>query len=221
MLAAAVLTHALEPRAVQRDFWRRALDPRRLGAGGAALALFVHPAIVGAAIVAERSIGGVRSELAWPEGGALGLVSLAFFTIWFGPLPEELGWRGYALDRLRARFGALTASLVLGTAWAAWHVPLFFVPGTFQRGLGLGSARSLVFLASMLPLSVVMTWVYERTRRSTLSAVLVHATGNLCGALVSKTTRLAAFELVGLALAAAAIVIALGPRHFGPRESSG
>ena len=37
-----------------------------------------------------------------------------FLTFIQGPLPEELGWRGYALDQLQARWSALVSSLILG-----------------------------------------------------------------------------------------------------------
>ena len=36
---------------------------------------------------------------------------------------EEPGWRGFALGRLRARFGALAGPLVLGVFWVFWHLP--------------------------------------------------------------------------------------------------
>jgi membrane protease YdiL (CAAX protease family) len=31
-----------------------------------------------------------------------------------GPLSEEIGWRGYALERLQTRWNALTSSLMVG-----------------------------------------------------------------------------------------------------------
>lgn len=50
-------------------------------------------------------------------------------------LPEEYGWRGYALDRLQEHLGALPASLVLGSIWSLWHLPLHFIPGTTLKSI--------------------------------------------------------------------------------------
>jgi membrane protease YdiL (CAAX protease family) len=50
---------------------------------------------------------------------------------------EELGWRGFALPRLQARYSALTASLIIDIAWFAWHLPLFVVAGSSQVGVPL------------------------------------------------------------------------------------
>jgi membrane protease YdiL (CAAX protease family) len=105
---------------------------------------------------------------------------------------------------------ALAASLLLGVAWAAWHIPLFFIEGTFQNRLGLGSLRFWVFLASNIPLTVLMTWVYNHTKKSTLSAVFVHFSGNMVGAILAKTDRLALLELIGLTLAAIVLVARFG-----------
>jgi membrane protease YdiL (CAAX protease family) len=52
-----------------------------------------------------------------------------YSTLLGGPLFEEPGWRGFALPRLEAQFGPLPAALLLGTIWAAWHLPLFLYPG--------------------------------------------------------------------------------------------
>ena len=62
----------------------------------------------------------------------LSLIPFAIGILVFGPLPEELGWRGYAQDRFQSRYNALVSSLVIGAGWALWHIPLYFIAGTFQ-----------------------------------------------------------------------------------------
>lgn len=216
-LAAAALTQLREASATRRDFWIRVFDPRRLRWRWGLAALLMHPAIVALSILVDVSSGG---SLPRTEPGARSVpaaLSLLFFVFWFGPLPEEIGWRGFALDRLQGRMSALNASLALGSVWAIWHVPLFFVPGSFQESLSLGSFRSVVFLVSMVPLSVLMTWVYNNTDRSTLSAVLIHYSGNLCGALVVKSERVAALELGFLSLAAILVTAGWGARRLTRR----
>lgn len=214
LIAAVALTQLRESPATRRDFWIRIVDPRRLRGRWWAVALLLHPSLVALAFAVEIAIGGTPPA---PEAGIaspLAFLTLAFFVFWFGPLPEEIGWRGFALDRLQARTTALRASLLLGCVWALWHLPLFLVPGSYQAGLELGSPRSGIFFASMVPLSVLITWVYANTRRSTLSAVLVHWSGNLCGALVEKSDRVAAIELVLLVVAAAGVTWIWGARQL-------
>ena len=218
-IAAVVLTQLREAAATRRDFWVRAFDPRRLRWPWWAAALLLHPAIVALAFAADLVLGGPPPALATDTGSLPAVLTLLFFVLWFGPLPEELGWRGFALDRLQSRLNALQASLVLGSVWALWHVPLFFSPGTYQASLELGSMRSWVFLASMVPLSVLMTWVYNNTARSTLSAVLIHYSGNLCGALLSKSDRVASLELVFLTISAGVVVLGWGGRRLTGRGS--
>ena len=48
---------------------------------------------------------------------------------------EEIGWRGYVLPRLQAKYNALVASLIVGVIWGAWHLPKFL-------GVGANSERS-------------------------------------------------------------------------------
>ena len=212
LLWAVAFTHLNETRDTQRDFWRRIVDLRLIAPRWLAIALLVHPAIVAGAIGISVAFGDAAPALRLPSSGVVGWLTLAFFTFWFGPLPEEIGWRGFALDRLLGTHSALTASVVLGCVWAAWHLPLFAVPGTFQHDLDIATPRAWVFLATMVPLSVVMTWVYQRTARSTLAAALVHFSGNFCGALIVKSARLAVLELLVLCVAAALVVAFTGPR---------
>jgi len=218
LIGAILLTHLRETTETRRDFWRRIVDVRLLTPRWLCIALLLHPAIVAVALVVDFALRSTSPVLTLPAGGLSALLGLVFFTFWFGPLPEEIGWRGYALDRLQSHSSALRASVVLGLVWAAWHLPLFAVPGTFQHTIGVNNPRFWIFLASMVPLSVLMTWVYNNTRRSTLSAALVHFTGNLCGALVAKTAWLAGIELALLTLGAAVVVKVYGVRHLARHD---
>jgi len=62
------------------------------------------------------------------------LIAVSFVYIFFlgGPFQEEWGWRGYALDKLQARWSAFVSSVVLGVLWGAWHLPLFFIARKIQ-----------------------------------------------------------------------------------------
>jgi membrane protease YdiL (CAAX protease family) len=215
---ALILTHIREEPRTRKDFWVRIVDPRRIGWRWAIPTLLAHPAIVALAFLLDVALGGAVPHPAPEAQHPLALSQLAFFVFWFGPLPEEIGWRGFALDRLQLRMRALRASLVLGAVWALWHVPLFFVPGTFQHDLGIASVRFWLFLASILPLSVLITWVYNSTRRSTLAAVLFHFSGNLCGEIFAKSDRVAALELGLLVLAAVVLTIVFGSDHLSRQQ---
>lgn len=88
-----------------------------------------------------------------------------------GPLSEEIGWRGYALERLQTRWNALTSSLMVGLAWGLWHLPLFFMVGTSQHELGI---PFIGFLVGMMANSILYTWLYNNTKQSLWSAILLH-----------------------------------------------
>ena len=134
--------------------------------------LFV-PALALVASLLDRLLDGAGLQLEDTGSSILArpltVLPLIAFLLFFGPIPEELGWRGYALDRLQARWSAGVASLILGLVWASWHLPLFWIAGTYHQQLGVGSVRFWLYLASFLPQSVLITWVYNHTERSILS----------------------------------------------------
>lgn len=41
---------------------------------------------------------------------------------------EEIGWRGFALPHLQARFSPLVSSIILGFLWGIWHIPVALDP---------------------------------------------------------------------------------------------
>jgi membrane protease YdiL (CAAX protease family) len=86
---------------------------------------------------------------------------------------EEIGWRGYALPRLAARFGLARASIVLGLIWACWHLPQFFIPEADTYGQSF-----FVYVLQVTALSVAMAWLYARTNGSLLLVMLLHSAVN-------------------------------------------
>ena len=105
--------------------------------------------------------------------GHLFLAQLGSFLplLIIGPLSEEIGWRGYALERLQTRWNALTSSLIVGLVWALWHLPLFMMLGTSYHESG---DPFIGFMIKMTASSILYTWLYNNTKHSLWSAILLH-----------------------------------------------
>ena len=88
-----------------------------------------------------------------------------------GATGEELGWRGFALPRLQSKYGALSSSIIVGLIWAGWHIPYWPIPGWFPK---MQSIPFLAFTLQSVAKSVIMTWIYNRTKGSVLLATLFH-----------------------------------------------
>jgi membrane protease YdiL (CAAX protease family) len=127
-----------------------------------------------------------------------------FFAIYLTQaLPEEYGWRGFALDRLQARWNALTASLVLGFLWGLWHLPLHFMTGTTQEVIPVPE-----FILKQMVGAIFYTWVYNNTNRNVFLAILMHAAWNVYGGLIPYwVTSQGRWINFSVELAAAGVII--------------
>jgi uncharacterized protein len=122
-----------------------------------------------------------------------------------GPLGEELGWRGYALPRLLARWNATTAALFLGAVWVLWHVPAFFIAGA----LGSSFANFGWWALDTVALSVFMTWIFVNANGNVLVAGMIpHFVINGMGAVGGWLSRPA--EACALAAAAVSVILIWG-----------
>lgn len=85
-----------------------------------------------------------------------------------GPM-EEFGWRGLALPLLQRRFAPLWASLLLGLAWATWHLPAFFLSGSPQSAWPFAP-----YFIGVLAITVILTPMFNAARGSILIAAIFH-----------------------------------------------
>ncbi len=91
---------------------------------------------------------------------------------------EELGWTGFAISRLRRRFGVWTTGLIAGLLWGAWHYIAAFWSSGDAAGAwvpALLAAQMLFYAAVLPPFRMLMVWVYSHTESLPL-AMLMHAT---------------------------------------------
>jgi membrane protease YdiL (CAAX protease family) len=125
---------------------------------------------------------------------------------------EEIGWRGFALPRLQAKYNALTASLILGIVWALFHLPLFFT-----RGDSFASTPPLSFLIRMIAAAILFTWLSNNTGGSLLLAYLMHAASNFWPRVLPLAAMAAPFAWLGdgvTILAVALVVLIYGSTHL-------
>jgi hypothetical protein len=100
-----------------------------------------------------------------------------WFLLFLAPLVEELAWHSYGTDCLRQRMNLLTTSLLFGVFWAIWHMPLSFIQGYYHSNVAeTGLLYSLNFMFSLIPYVVLMNWLYYKTNRSILVAIVFHIT---------------------------------------------
>lgn len=165
---AAFAMAAAGGREERREFFAR-LTAWRVAPPWYALALLLPLPITAVRSGLEFALG-ARGAIEPLPVSALGLV---VFVLVAG---EEIGWRGYALPRLLPRFGPWGASAILGGAWALWHLPLFFMPGMPQFGSPFAA-----FPLYTIALSVLLTFLAQRTRGSVVVATLFHGAVNTFG----------------------------------------
>jgi membrane protease YdiL (CAAX protease family) len=199
-VAALIVAALADGRAGVGDLFRR-LAIWRVAPGWYAVALGL-PALLSLLVVGLGILLGAPAQVRFSD---LSPLTLTLFVLVIG---EELGWRGFALPRLQARFGALGASLLLGLLWAAWHLPNQFIPGLEVYGYGFPA-----FTAYVVAMTVLFTWLANHTRESVLLAWLFHGAINTL-IFINPTTDLVQRWWLSAAVYGAAgliIVLATGP----------
>lgn len=132
---------------------------------------------------------------------------------------EEFGWRGFALPRLQAEYTALAASVIIGAAWAAWHLPLVLM------GISFGEGPPALYILWIAAAAIVLTWLYNSTGGSVLLCMLFHASNNSADLFAVRGQVSETVELLGTIadigmwwLAALVLIGVHGIHHLSSRQ---
>jgi len=165
-----------------RDLLRTYRKPRG-SFGYYLLALILVPAIWLLGNLLSRALGTELPFSRYPVLDGKLLMMVIFFFLYnliYGGLSEEPGWRGFALPRLQARFSPLVSSLILGVIWAVWHAPAKF-GGIEATSL----SDTLVEWVLIVLVTIIFTWLFNRTKGSILVTALIHPAMNTTGSFLN------------------------------------
>lgn len=210
-LAAFILTPLLEGRDGLARLLGRAFHWRfnvRWYLAALGLPLIGTLALIGLYALLDRAPDTLGSVGGWLQGMArhspVLLLTLALGVV--VTAGEEFGWRGFVLPRLRAVRTDLAASLGVGVVWGLWHLPALWPFNPKLDALDLG-----FFMADILAVSVIYTWLYANSGGSILLVSLFHSAYDTMVMYASATLpflRAArGYELLVMAIIAALIVM--------------
>jgi uncharacterized protein len=206
-----------------RDLGRRIVDPRVVPARWWLVIALFYPLLAFAAAALAAVFGattrpldlaGAAARLADPAG----LIAMIGFILLIGPLPEEIGWRGFLQDRLQLRWSALAASLLIGLVWWVWHLPLFVLPGYFDA-FGRVAPTPLEFLLNIMPAAVLYAWVYNSAGRSVLAVIAFHFMENFTSEFLGFAAEARPYRLVIACALAVLVIVWSGPRMLRRAEA--
>ncbi len=199
MFAAAIVVSREVEHTRVRELLARSFDFNRIKVRSWYLpALLTMPAVMTLSFIALRLAG---TDV--PTAHINPVMALILCAIFFvAALGEELGWSGYAIDPMQARWGALVAAILLGGLWAVYHY------------VGLVQAqRSLEWIAWWTLYTVagrvILVWLYNNTGGSVFAATLFHMTINVTWQLFPVEGSYFDPRVTGLILALLAVLILL------------
>ena len=203
MLAALVFVYREDKRAGVLALLKRSFDFRRIGRKRWYVPIVALMPGVGVLVYGLMRWMGMPVPV--PQLAVLPTL-LMFLGFFAGALGEELGWSGYAIDPMQARWGALRASVHLGLVTTLWHiVPLVQA----HRPLAWIAWWCVYSLAARL----LIVWLYTSTGKSVFAAALFHTMLNLSWMLFPVYGSFFDMRLAGLVMAFVAALVALVGRR--------
>lgn len=209
-------------KALKDDLKRKLISFYRLKPLNILIAVIVFALIVLASILISIVFGGSTNQLSFTEDFSFSIGGAsALLTILLASVIEEIGWRGYGEDSVAEYHSWFKESIIFGIVWALWHLPLFWIPGTYQCGLReMGFLYMFNFLASIVPLGFITTWVYVKNNRSMLASIIFHLFINTMQEKIAMTPETKCIESL-VVVAVAVIIVMCNKEMFFEKEHIG
>ena len=174
------------------------------------LAIIVFAMIIVASILLSLLFGQSIEQFAFTEDFSFTGVGIAgaFITILVASIIEEVGWKGYCEDSIGDYMNWFWESMIFGVLWSLWHLPLLFIPGTYQAGLMVNPLYVANFFISGVPMGFIITWVYLVSDRSILACMVFHLFVNFMQEKIAMTPETKCVETIVVTVATAIIVLA-------------
>jgi len=100
--------------------------------------------------------------------GSTSFYAISFFAMLIGSTAEEIGWRGFLLPNLQKKHTPFVSSIIVGILWGVWHL-------NFTGGI----IGFLLYTITIIEMSILMTWLYNRTDGNLYLMSLWHLTINI------------------------------------------
>lgn len=205
---------------LKRDYKEKLTGFFRIKPLNIILGLLMFTALIFASIGISLLFGESTDQFGFADGFSFsigGTPTLAVLLI--TALFEELGWRGYAEDSIAQYHSWFDESMIFGVLWAAWHLPLFFIKGTYQANiLAMNPWYMVNFFAGILPIGFFFTWVYVGNKRSIFACSIVHFAVNFLQEQINMTQNTKCIETVLLYVLAAVLVLCNKDMFFEKRH---
>ena len=194
---------------LKKDFINRFIDLRLINLKVLLAFFLIMPLTVLVSIYLSLPFGGSTSQFQFAEGYSFssGFVP-AFLTLVLASTFEELGWRGYGFESLQSRYTFFAASIVFSILWSLWHFPLIFVNHMYPYEIFHQNILYAVnFFVSIIPMGVIISWLYIKNRKSVLAVILIHIIINFSQEALQMTQFAKCIETAVVTVVAAIIFI--------------
>jgi membrane protease YdiL (CAAX protease family) len=87
-----------------------------------------------------------------------------------GAIGEEIGWRSFLQTTLEKKMPVLLSSIIVGTIWGLWHIPVHYI---------FGITAMVLFISITIMFSIIMSIILKNTKNNIYVSTLLHTSMNV------------------------------------------